>query len=56
MKALIDGIEREVKTTENMGFQGGYYTRAIEYDGKERIIQKIGGAWQTRTPQMRIGY
>lgn len=49
MKIIFDGKSVEAKTTENLGYQGGYQTKAVEYQGKEYIVIKDGGIWRTRT-------
>jgi hypothetical protein len=54
MKCFINGVEVEAKVTENMGFQGGHYVKAIEYKGKEYIVQKQGKTWWTRTVEERV--
>lgn len=54
MKCFIDGVEVEAKVTENMGYQGGYYVKVIEYNGKEYIVQKVGKRWATRTVEERV--
>lgn len=54
MKAMIDGAERDVKTVENLGFQGGYLVKAVMFEGEERIVIKKAGVWQTRTSEMRL--
>ncbi len=33
------------KVLENMGFQGGDHVKAVEYNGKERIVIKRGGIY-----------
>lgn len=42
IKILLDGKEVEAKVTENMGYQGDRLTKAVEYEGKEHIVQKYG--------------
>lgn len=54
MKAMIDGIEVEVKTVENLGYQAGYHTKAVVFEGKERIVIKMNGKWQSRPPHMKF--
>jgi hypothetical protein len=53
MKVVINGKTVKAKTTENLGYQGGYQARAVEFDGKEYIVIKDGGIWRTRTPEDR---
>lgn len=47
MKCIIDGKEVNAKVTENLGFQGGAYRKAVEFEGRERIVTNIGGTWKT---------
>ena len=57
MKATINGQEVNVKVTENLGFQGGYNAKAVEYKGEEYIIVKrSNGTWEQRTNRERLGY
>ena len=50
-----DGKQIECKVTENMGFQGGCYVKAVEYDGKERIVVKRWNIWTPRSVIERCG-
>ena len=43
MTILIEG--KEYKVIENLGFQGGYYPKAVETGEGERIAVKRGGIW-----------
>ena len=40
----------ECKVTENMGFQGGNHVRAVEHEGRERIVIKVGDIWRPKQP------
>lgn len=57
VKCNIDGKETECKVIENMGFQGGVHVRAVEYEGKERIVQRYNGEkiYRLRTVMERLG-
>jgi len=55
MKCFINGEEVNAKVTENLGFQGGYNAKAVEYKGEEYIIVKKGGIWTQRTAAERLG-
>ena len=50
-----DGKQTECKVTENMGFQGGDYVKAVEHEGKERIVVKRGQIWRPKTINERCG-
>lgn len=54
VKCIIDGIEVNAKITENLGYQGGAYRKAVEYQGQERIVTNIGGIWQTADPKSKL--
>lgn len=54
MKAIVDGEWAEVKTVENLGYQGGYLTKAVIYNGEERILIKKDGKWQARPQFMKF--
>lgn len=54
MKVVINGKEVEAKVTENMGYQGGRPTKAVEYKGKEYIVQKYGSIWKPREVTEKI--
>jgi len=45
----FDGIQIECKVTENMGFQGGDYVKAVKYNGEERIVVRRGAIWRPKT-------
>jgi hypothetical protein len=51
----FDGIQVRCKVTENMGFQGGDYVKAVEHEGKERIVVKRGNVWRPKTVSERCG-
>ena len=55
IKILLDGKEVEAKVTENMGYQGGRLTKAVEYKGEEHIVQKYGDTWKPREASEKIG-
>ena len=55
MKAIIDGKEINAKVVEDLGFQGGYYTKAVRYKDMEYIIVKKDGIWKERIPQDKLG-
>ncbi len=44
----FDGLRAECKVIENMGFQGGRYTKAVIYEDKERTVQNYDGIWKPR--------
>lgn len=56
MKCIIDGIEVNAKMTENLGYQGGAYRKAVEYQGKEYILTKIGGIWKQGNPINKLQF
>ena len=47
MKAYINGVLKECKTVENMGYQGGHYVKAVLCEGTEYIVIKDGKIWRT---------
>ena len=51
----FDGKQIECKVTESMGYQGGDYVKAVEYEGKERIVVKRGKIWRPRTFAEKFG-
>ena len=51
----FDGEQVECKVTENMGFQGGDYVKAVEYEGQERIVIKRGNIWRPKTIAEKCG-
>ena len=51
----IDGKLLECKVIENMGYQGGDYVKAVEYDGRERIVVKRDKIWRPKTVSERFG-
>ena len=54
MKCHINDKIVEAKVTENMGFQGGVFVKAIEYKGKEYIVCKYNGIWRQRKMKEKI--
>lgn len=57
MKILCEFDEQQAKcpVTENMGFQGGRTTKAVIYQGKERIVQKYGDIYKPRGVAEKLG-
>lgn len=55
IKILLDGKEVEARVTENMGYQGGRLTKAVEYEGEEHIVQKYGDTWKPREISEKFG-
>lgn len=51
----FDGEIVECKIIENMGYQGGDYIKAVDYDGKERIVVKRGKIWRPKTVAEKFG-
>ena len=51
----FDGKQTECKVTENMGYQGGDYVKAVEFEGKERIVVKRGKIWRPKTVAEKLG-
>ena len=45
----FDGKQVQCKVLENMGYQGGDYVKAVEYEGNERIVVKRGQTWRPKT-------
>ena len=55
MKCVIDGKEVNIDyVVEDMGYQGGYYVKAVWHDGKEHIVIKKNGLWCTKDPAEKI--
>jgi len=56
-KILCEFDDKQVlcKVTENMGYQGGDYVKAVEYEGKERIVVKRGKIWRPKTVAEKFG-
>ena len=50
----FDGKQAECKVTENMGYQGGNHVKAVEYEGKEKIVVKRGKIWRPKTVVERM--
>ena len=51
----FDGKQTKCKVTENMGYQGGDYVKAVEFDGEERIVVKRGKIWRPKTVAEKFG-
>ena len=51
----IDGKQLECKVIENMGYQGGDYVKAVDFEGKERIVVKRGKFWRPKTVAEKFG-
>ncbi len=51
----LDGKLVECKITEDMGYQGGYYVKAVEFEGAERIVVKRGKIWRPKTVAEKFG-
>ncbi len=49
----VDG--KSYKVVESLGFQAGYQSKAIDDNGKERIVVKRGGRWSWWTVEDRLG-
>ena len=55
LKCQINGVEVNAKVTENLGLQGGYRSKAVEYEGKEYIVVFDKGVWRRRSADERLG-
>ncbi len=54
-KIKVEG--KVYKVTENLGYQGGHYAKAVKTETGERIAVKRGGVWTWWTVQDRLrGY
>jgi hypothetical protein len=51
----FEGVQVQCKVLENMGYQGGDYVKAIEFEGKERIVVKRGQIWRPKTVSEKFG-
>ena len=51
----FDGKQVECKVTENMGYQGGDYVKAVEFEGKELIVVKRGRIWRPKKVSEKFG-
>ena len=51
----FEGKKVQCKVLENMGFQGGDYVKAVEYEGNERIVVKRGKIWRPKTVAEKFG-
>ena len=56
MKAEINGEYVEVKTVENLGYQGGRYVKEVKYEGKLYIVvaHSARGYYKTQTIQDKL--
>ncbi len=50
MECFIHGKKVKCKVTENRGYQGGRYVKAVEYEGKEYIVIKDSRTWRMVDP------
>ena len=53
MKIEVEG--NVYKVTENLGYQGGFYVKAVKTPDGERVAVKRGGKWTWWTAQDRTG-
>lgn len=53
--ATIEVEGNKYKVTENLGFQGGYYAKAVETPDGEKIVVKRSGVWTWWTARDRLG-
>ena len=53
--STIEVEGKKHRVTENLGYQGGYYAKAVETPDGEKIAVKRGGAWTWWTARDRIG-
>ena len=51
----FDGKQVQCKVHENLGYQGGDYVKAVEYEGNERIVVKRGQIWRPKTVSEKFG-
>ena len=49
IKCKLDHKIIKCKVIENMGYQGGDWVKAVEYNGEERIVIKDGNIWREKT-------
>ena len=56
-KILCEFYGKQVtcEVLEDMGYQGGDYVKAVEYDGQERIVVKRNKIWRPKTVSERFG-
>ena len=54
MAATIEVEGKKCKVTENLGYQGGHYAKAVETETGERIAVKRGFAWTWWTARDRL--
>lgn len=52
----LDGERIMCKVLDNMGYQEGFYVKAVEYNGKERIVVRRGAIWSPRRPDEKLGF
>ena len=50
----FNGKQCQCKVLENMGYQGGNHVKAVEYEGKEKIVVKRGKIWRPKTVMERM--
>lgn len=50
----FEGTQLQCRVIENMGYQGGDYVKAVEYNGEERIVVKRGQIWRPKTALEKI--
>jgi len=55
IKCMMDGKECECKVLDNLGFQGGYHAKEVEYNGMPKIVVKRNGRWEAWTASDRTG-
>ena len=51
----FDGKQVQCKVTENMGYRAGDYVKAVEFEGKERIVVRRGKIWRPKTVAEKFG-
>lgn len=53
---MIEVEGKKYKVTEDMGFQGRYYLKAVQTEDGEKIAKKVApGKWTFWTAQNRLG-
>ena len=53
--ATIEVEGKKYKVTENLGYQGGHYVKAVETLDGERMAVRRGFAWTWWTARDRLG-
>lgn len=53
--ATIEVEGNKFMVSENLGYQGGYYAKAVETTEGEKIAVKRGGVWTWWTARDRVG-